>query len=142
FPLTPALSLGERENRFQSPQRTERCICRTRIEESRETRLLFPLLGGEGQGEGELDTTCICVMKTESLSNGIPEPDCEELNYDELVERVDYDFGLSRRSFVQVLGAGLLITASVPALAQQRRGGRGGGMGGGGARNLAARIHI
>jgi CO/xanthine dehydrogenase Mo-binding subunit len=81
-------------------------------------------------------------MKTKLPSNGIPQPNDEELNYDELVERVGYDFGLSRRSFVQVLGAGLLIAASMPAVAQQRRGGRGGGMGGGGARNLAARIHI
>ena len=54
--------------------------------------------------------------------------------------------GLSRREFVQVLGAGLLITVSGEiALAQQRRGGRGGGRGGFGGRgpaNIAARLHI
>jgi isoquinoline 1-oxidoreductase len=54
--------------------------------------------------------------------------------------------GLSRRDFVQVLGAGLLITVSGEiALAQQRRGGRGGGRGGFGGRgpaNIAARLHI
>ena len=64
----------------------------------------------------------------------------DELNYDEAVERVDYDFGLSRRSFVKVLGAGLLIAAAIPAVAQQE-GGRRGGFGGG-ARTIAARIHI
>jgi isoquinoline 1-oxidoreductase len=55
---------------------------------------------------------------------------------DEAVERVDYNFGLKRRSFVQILGAGLLIAVSAPALAQRR----GGGAGGGGARSIAARI--
>ncbi len=55
--------------------------------------------------------------------------------------------GLSRREFVQVLGAGLLITVSGEiALAQQRRGGRGGGgrggFGGRGPTNIAARLHI
>jgi CO/xanthine dehydrogenase Mo-binding subunit len=61
-----------------------------------------------------------------------------EINYDELVERVDYDFGLSRRSFVKVLGAGLLIAATLPALAQESgRRSRGGS-----ARTLGARIHI
>src|ERR1035438_5598850 len=58
--------------------------------------------------------------------------------YEEEVERVDYGFGLKRRAFVQLLGAGLLIAVSAPALAQ-RRGGRGGS---GGARSIAARIHL
>ena len=57
--------------------------------------------------------------------------------YEEAVERVDYGFGLRRRAFVQILGAGLLIAVSAPALAQ-RRGSRGGGS----ARNIAARIHL
>jgi isoquinoline 1-oxidoreductase len=57
-------------------------------------------------------------------------------DYTEAVERVDYNFGLKRRAFVQILGAGLLIAVSAPALAQRR----GGGGGGGGARNVAARI--
>ena len=68
----------------------------------------------------------------------MPQLGYEEINYDELVERVDYDFGLSRRSFAKVLGAGLLIAVSLPALAQES-GQRGGG---GGARNLGARIHL
>ena len=55
------------------------------------------------------------------------------------IERVGYDFGLNRRAFVQVLGAGLAVVASpVTALGQQRRGGRGGEE----VRNVAARIHI
>jgi isoquinoline 1-oxidoreductase len=58
-------------------------------------------------------------------------------DYEEAVERVDYGFGLRRRAFVQVLGAGLLIAVSAPALAQRRGGG-----GSGGARNIAARIHL
>ncbi len=57
--------------------------------------------------------------------------------YEELLERVDYDFGLNRRAFVQILGAGLLIAASASTLAQRR-----GGFGGGGARTIAARIHL
>src|ERR1035437_4303846 len=80
-------------------------------------------------------------MKTISPANEISQPDFEEINYDELVERVDYDFGLSRRSFVKVLGAGLLIAVTIPALAQEEAARRGGG-GAGGARNLGARIHI
>ena len=58
-------------------------------------------------------------------------------DYEEAVERVDYNFGLKRRAFVQILGAGLLIAVSAPALAQRR-----GGRGGGGTRNIAARIHL
>src|ERR1051326_4661210 len=63
------------------------------------------------------------------------------LDYEELFQPVNYGFGLKRRSFVQILGAGLLIAASVPALGQQRRG-RGGGFGGSGAKNIGARIHL
>jgi len=59
--------------------------------------------------------------------------------YEEAIEPVGYDFGLKRRSFVQLLGAGLLLAVSVaPALAQQRRG-RGGG---GGSSKIAARVHL
>jgi isoquinoline 1-oxidoreductase len=70
-------------------------------------------------------------MKRDLAADEAPAPD-----YDEEVERVDYNFGLKRRSFVQILGAGLLIAVSAPALAQRR----GGGGGGGGARSVAARI--
>ncbi len=62
----------------------------------------------------------------------LPEPE-------EPLAPVGYDFGLKRRAFVQLLGAGLLLAVSAaPALAQ-RRGGRGGG---GGASNIAARVHL
>jgi isoquinoline 1-oxidoreductase len=47
-------------------------------------------------------------------------------DYQEPVERVEYDFGLNRRSFVQFLSTGLLILVNgSPALAQRREGGRG-----------------
>ena len=60
-------------------------------------------------------------------------------DYQESIERVDYDFGLNRRSFVQLLSTGLLIMANAsPALAQRRDGGRGPRS----PRNLGARIHL
>jgi isoquinoline 1-oxidoreductase len=62
-----------------------------------------------------------------------------ELAYEEPLERVAYDFGLNRRSFVQFLGTGLLIAVSATPGLAQRSGGR---RGAGGARNIAARIHI
>jgi isoquinoline 1-oxidoreductase len=62
---------------------------------------------------------------------------------DQIIEPVGYDFGFSRRSFMQVLGAGVLISATV-GLAQERRGGRrGGGIDGSGAPiSVNARLHI
>ena len=56
-----------------------------------------------------------------------------------MLEPVGYDFGLNRRSFVQILGAGLLLVVSAPALAQERGGGRGGPRG---PRTISARLHI
>ncbi|HEY1490060.1 MAG TPA: molybdopterin cofactor-binding domain-containing protein, partial [Verrucomicrobiae bacterium] len=56
-----------------------------------------------------------------------------------MLEPVGYDFGLNRRSFVQILGAGLLLVVSAPALAQERGGGRGGPRG---PRIISARLHI
>jgi isoquinoline 1-oxidoreductase len=57
---------------------------------------------------------------------------------EEAIETVGYDFGISRRDFVQGLGAGLVITVlASPAAAQQRRGRRGGG-----PRPVAARVHV
>ena len=54
---------------------------------------------------------------------------------EQLIEPVGYDFGLKRRAFVQLLGAGLLVAVSAtPALAQRR--------GGGGPGNIAARVHL
>ncbi|MCY2954684.1 MAG: molybdopterin-dependent oxidoreductase [Planctomycetota bacterium] len=46
---------------------------------------------------------------------------------------------ISRRDFVQMLGAGLLIAVSAPVVSAQR-GGRGGG--GGRARSISARLHV
>lgn len=79
-------------------------------------------------------------MKTLETNADLNATQTEEIDYNELIESVGYDFGLNRRSFVQFLGAGLLLVVSVRALAQERR--RGGGLSGRGARNLAARLHI
>ncbi|HEV2331228.1 MAG TPA: molybdopterin cofactor-binding domain-containing protein [Verrucomicrobiae bacterium] len=73
---------------------------------------------------------------------GSPHPDDDQLDYEALFERAGYDFGLSRRSFVKTLGAGLLIAVSLPALGQES-GSRGrGDFFGSGARTLGARIHL
>ncbi len=61
-----------------------------------------------------------------------------ETQYQEPIEQVGYDFGLSRRDFVKVLGAGLLITVSAGTALGQRRGGRDSGR----SINISARIHI
>ena len=72
-------------------------------------------------------------MKTNDSITNPAAPEMEEHS-----EKVPFDFGVSRRGFVQMLGAGLLIAVSAgPALAQ-----RGGGRGGGRSRNVAARVHI
>src|SRR5215218_9509690 len=69
---------------------------------------------------------------------------------DQIFEPVGYDFGLSRRTFVQVLGAGLLIATAATTVfgqeaPQQQRGG-GGGRGGRGGEGRAvpidARLHL
>ncbi len=60
-----------------------------------------------------------------------------DLDYEEEVDHVGYSFGFSRRSFVQILGAGLLVAVSAPALAQRR-----GGRGGSGPQTIATRIHV
>ena len=63
----------------------------------------------------------------------------DDVDYDNLLEPVQFDFSLRRRGFVQTLGAGLLVSAvAAPALAQRRGGGR--------RRrtpvNVSARIHV
>src|SRR6516225_2116284 len=56
----------------------------------------------------------------------------------ETLEPVGYDFGLKRRSFVQLLGAGLLLAVSAgPALAQRAR-----GRGDARPRIIGARVHL
>ena len=52
-PLTPALSPWERENRIQSLGKSSGDICRERVQETGNRRLLSPLPEGEGQGEGK-----------------------------------------------------------------------------------------
>lgn len=56
----------------------------------------------------------------------------------EMSEPVKFDFAMNRRCFVEVLGVGLMIAASVPAIAQNR----GARSSRGGSGNIAARIHI
>jgi hypothetical protein len=53
FPLTPALSLGERENGIQPHSTISDWICAAFIRETASVRSLFPLPEGEGQGEGK-----------------------------------------------------------------------------------------
>ena len=74
----------------------------------------------------------------------IPGVDAE---YEEPVDLVEFHFtstDLTRRDFLQVLGAGLLIAVAADgARAQVPKGGRRGGGGGGqGATSIAARLHI
>src|SRR5258706_16139538 len=68
------------------------------------------------------------------------------LEYDETVDLVRFGFAPSRREFVGVLGAGLLIAVCVSsAEAQERPQGQrrgGGGFWGGGAAPVAARVDI
>ena len=72
-----------------------------------------------------------------------PIPNDPWLTEDEqIIEPVPFDFGLKRRTFVQLVTTGLMIAAApISALAQQQRGGgrRGGGAE---ARPVSARIHI
>lgn len=79
-------------------------------------------------------------MKPYSIENSLPED--EAIDFNELVEYADYDFGLSRRSFVKGLGAGLLLAVSFPARTQESGKRSQGGFLGSGAHNVAARIHI
>ena len=83
-------------------------------------------------------------MQTEQALDRILEAD--QLDYDEPVDRIEFDFSLTRRQMVQLLGAGLLIAvADIPAVGQPpqgRRGGRGRGGGGGRPTTLAARLHL
>jgi ATP-dependent Lhr-like helicase len=53
FPLTPALSLGERENRSTSSDKSSGGIGLDGVEVTEPSRKLSPLPEGEGQGEGK-----------------------------------------------------------------------------------------
>jgi isoquinoline 1-oxidoreductase len=61
---------------------------------------------------------------------------------DQIIEPVGYDFGLSRRSMLQILGAGVVIAASASGLVAQNRGGGGRGNREQRPVNLDARLHI
>lgn len=78
-----------------------------------------------------------CGLSSEVLSR-----DSSEIDYDALLEPVQFRFAIDRRSFVQLLGAGVLVTAiGVPTRAQRPRR-RGGGFRGGPPPALSARIHF
>lgn len=79
-------------------------------------------------------------MKPGSIEISLPKQ--EAIDFNELLEYADYDFGLSRRSFVKGLGTGLLLAVSCPSLTQESGRRSNGGFLGSGARNVAARIHI
>jgi isoquinoline 1-oxidoreductase len=68
----------------------------------------------------------------------------DEIDYDELLEPIRFTFALDRRSFVQMLGAGIVVTAmSSTSFAQRRGRGRGrGGFRGGPPAPLSARFHF
>jgi len=69
-------------------------------------------------------------------TNALPEDEHQ------IIEPVEFGFGLKRRTFVQLVGTGLAIIVSpMPTLAQQRGGGRRGG-GGAAAGNVGERLHI
>jgi CO/xanthine dehydrogenase Mo-binding subunit len=65
-----------------------------------------------------------------------------EIDYDALLQPVRFDFTLERREFVQLLGAGLIVSVTASYGLAQRRGRRGGGFQGGPPPALEARIHI
>src|SRR6185369_7344316 len=66
-----------------------------------------------------------------------PPPDSHPPDEDQLIVPVGYDFGLKRRSFVQVLGAGFLLAVSLSGVAQQGR-----NRGGNRVRTIAARMRF
>ncbi len=87
-------------------------------------------------------------MSTQQLDNAAVGDDPSDR--DQLFDRVEFNFSGSdiqptRRQFVQVLGAGILIAATTPSVVDAQnpnRGGRRGGFGGGGRTTVAARLHI
>src|SRR5436190_214981 len=84
--------------------------------------------------------------KSDASASSIRNPQSEirnsEIDYDELLEPIRFSFALDRRGFVQVLGAGVLITAIAGSALGQRRGRRGGGFFGGAPAALSARFHF
>jgi isoquinoline 1-oxidoreductase len=93
------------------------------------------------QGDSASDRKLNALVPSVSIRN--PQSairNSEDFDYDELIEPVRFNFAIDRRGFVQMLGAGVLITAiGVPAFGQRRR--NGGGPGGVPA-PMSARIHF
>ncbi len=79
-------------------------------------------------------------MKSPSAQTSQPEN--ESPVYHDGDEPSDCGPGMSRRSFVKGLGAGLLFAVSFPAMAQESGAHGHGGFFGTGAQNVAARIHL
>jgi len=79
-------------------------------------------------------------MKPYSIE--VSSPEDEAIDSNDLLEYTNCDFGLSRRSFVKGLGAGLLLAVPCSAFTQESGRRSQGGFLGSGARNVAARIHI
>lgn len=62
---------------------------------------------------------------------------------EQIIEPIEFEFGLKRRAFVQLVATGLMIAASpITSFSQERGGRRGGGFGGSQIRNVGERIHI
>ncbi len=71
------------------------------------------------------------------MKTSLPELEFTEPERYELHEGPFYHFEISRREFVHVLGAGVVLSVAVPGLFAQRA-----GRGGGGSVTLAQRLHI
>ena len=76
-------------------------------------------------------------MRAEDFPNApVPVPPEDE---HQIIEPIEYSFGLKRRTFVQLVATGLMIaTAPLESVAQQRGGRRGGSP----TRNIGERVHI
>jgi isoquinoline 1-oxidoreductase len=83
-------------------------------------------------------------MSTIEKRSSVPPIDIvpPEIDYDALLQPVRFSFELPRREFVQMLGAGIVVSVVAGAAFAQRRGRRGGGFQGGPPPALEARIHI
>jgi hypothetical protein len=66
-PRTPALSPGERENRFQSESEWAPALATTTSKQSEIGQPLSPLPAGEGQGEGEINSTAQVALPREQI---------------------------------------------------------------------------
>ena len=93
---------------------------------------LSSLLSREERGKPSSSSSGIPCAN--SVSGDIPLDD-----EDQLIEPIEFSFGLKRRAFVQLLATGLVIATAPLSSFSQERGGR---RGGDATRNLGQRIHI